>query len=54
MQNTLSCIQHKIQNEIRYSIQYRVIVKQQIQAMDITQQTFFDEQKGAVDVEKYV
>ena len=43
MQNVLSTIEHKVQNEIRYSLNFKQIVAKQIARLDITQQTFYED-----------
>lgn len=43
MQNVISVIEHKIQNEIRYSLNFKQIASKQIARLDLTQQTFYDE-----------
>ena len=45
MQNVLSVIEHKIQNEIRYSLYMKQTVGMQIGLLDLTQQTFYQEIK---------
>lgn len=46
MQNVLSVIEHKISNEIRYSLAFKQIVSKQIARMDITQQVFYEDLKS--------
>ena len=48
MQNVLSVIEHKIQNEIRYSLNFKQIVAGQIAKLDLTQQVFYEDLKGEV------
>ena len=43
MQNVLSVIEHKVQNEIRYSLNFKQTVAKQIARLDITQQTFYED-----------
>lgn len=45
MQNVLSVIEYKIQNEIRYSLHFKQIVGTQIAKLDLTQQLFYEEIK---------
>lgn len=45
MQNVISSIEYKVQNEIRYSINFKSIAKGQIARLDLTQQMFYEELK---------
>lgn len=47
LQNTLSTIEHRILNEIKYSLAFKQIVAKQIARLDLTQQTFFEDLKAA-------
>jgi hypothetical protein len=37
MQNVISVIEHKIQNEVKYSLSFKQIVSKQIARLDLTQ-----------------
>ena len=46
MQNVLSCVEHKIQNELRYTLHFKHVVANQISKLDLTQQIFHEESKS--------
>ena len=46
MQNVLSCIEHKIQNELRYTLHFKHVVANQVHKLDLTQQIFHEETKS--------
>lgn len=45
MQNVLSCVEHKIQNELRYSVHFKQVVSTQIHKLDLIQQIIHEESK---------
>ena len=44
MQNVLSVIEHKISNEIRYTLHFKQVVGSQMRKLDISQQLFLGEE----------
>jgi hypothetical protein len=50
MQNVLSVIEHKISNEVRYSLHFKQVVETQINKLDVSQQLFIgDDNKEKED-----